>query len=207
MLVIGIAGASGCGKTTLAEAVAKKFPNDILILHHDNYYRCNDHLPMEERRKINFDHPDSLETELLVSDLRKLKRGETVIGPTYDFAACTRSKVTRTLNPCPVVIVEGILIYENQQLLDEIDVKIFRDVDADVALARRTLRDCQPPEKHGRGYTLESSLDAYMSRVKPMFEKYVAPTRKKADIIVSGGANPVACEMLCALAEKEIAKK
>ena len=192
ILVIGIAGGTGSGKSTLMDELVARFGDDVTVLSHDNYYRRRDGISMEDRQKINYDEPAALETDLMARHLDQLRHGETVACPVYDFTQHNRSDKTRTLVPKRVIIVEGILIFENRELRDLMDIRIFVDTDADVRLCRRILRDVQE-----RGRTLESVLDQYQTTVKPMHEKYVEPSKRFADIVVpEGGKNLVALDMI-----------
>ncbi len=192
ILVIGIAGGTGSGKTTLMKRLVERFGDHVTVLSHDNYYKCRDNLPYEERCKLNYDEPDAMDTSLLVYHLEQLRRGEQIQCPVYDFAVHNRSKETVCLRPQPVIIVEGILIFENEPLRNLLDVKIFVDTDADVRLCRRIKRDVTK-----RGRTLESVLEQYQTTVKPMHEKYVEPSKRYADIVVpEGGKNAVALDMI-----------
>jgi len=191
-LVIGIAGGTGSGKSTLIDKLKERFAENVAVLHHDNYYRCLDHLEMSERVKINYDEPAALETDLMAQHLLRLKQGETIQCPVYDFSAHNRSNRTVSVEPKKVIIVEGILIFENEQLRDLMDIRIFVDTDADVRLCRRIIRDVNE-----RGRTLESVLSQYQTTVKPMHEKYVEPSKKYANIVVpEGGHNYVALDMI-----------
>ncbi len=192
ILVIGIAGGSGSGKTTLMNNIVTAFGDDITVLSHDNYYRRHDDLPYEQRCRLNYDEPAALETDLMARQLDELRRGHAIDCPVYDFAIHNRSEETIRIEPKKVILVEGILIFENQALRDLMDIKIFVDTDADIRLCRRVLRDVSE-----RGRTLESVLDQYQQTVKPMHEKYVEPSKKYAHIIVpEGGRNEVALEMI-----------
>ena len=192
ILVIGIAGGTGSGKTTLMNNLIKHFENDVTILSHDNYYKRHDELTYEERCQLNYDEPAALETDLMAVHLDQLRRGEAIDCPVYDFTVHNRSDKTVRIVPKKVIIVEGILIFENQPLRDLMDIKIFVDTDADVRLCRRIKRDVNK-----RGRTLESVLTQYQETVKPMHEKYVEPSKKFADIIVpEGGKNWVALDMI-----------
>ena len=192
ILVIGIAGGTGSGKTTLLKRLVEHFSGRVTVLSHDNYYKCRDDLSFEERCKLNYDEPDAMDTSLMVYHLEQLRRGEAVECPVYDFAAHNRSKETVCLTPRPVIIVEGILIFENKPLRELMDIKIFVDTDADIRLCRRIKRDVNK-----RGRSLESVLEQYQATVKPMHEKYVEPTKKYADVVVPiGGKNPVALDMI-----------
>ena len=192
ILVIGIAGGTGSGKTTLMNNLVKRFGDVVTVLSHDNYYRRRDGLTMDERRKINYDEPAALETDLMVRHLAQLRRGECIECPVYDFTAHNRSGRTITLEPKKVIIVEGILIFEDPALRDLMDIRIFVDTDSDVRLCRRIARDVNE-----RGRTLDSVLDQYQTTVKPMHEKYVEPSKKYANIVVpEGGRNFVALDMI-----------
>ena len=185
ILVIGIAGGTGSGKTTLMDNLMKRFGSDVTVLSHDNYYRRRDDMTLEERSKVNYDEPAALETDLMVRHLEKLRQGEAIECPVYDFAQHNRSNKTITIQPKRVIIVEGILIFEDRALRDLMDIRIFVDTDADVRLGRRILRDVEE-----RGRTLQSVLEQYETTVKPMHEKF-------ADIVVpEGGQNYVALDMI-----------
>ncbi len=192
IITLGIAGGTGSGKTTLTRRIAEEFTDNVTIIRHDDYYRALDHLSLEERRKVNYDHPDSIETDLLIKHLNALKRGESVDCPTYDFTIHNRIKATHKIDPNKVIILEGILIFENKQLCDLMDIKIFVDTDADVRILRRIQRDVNE-----RGRSLDSVIEQYLTTVKPMHEQYVEPSKKNADIIVpEGGKNLVALDMI-----------
>ena len=192
ILVIGIAGGTGSGKTTLMDNLIRRFSEDVTVLSHDNYYRRRDELTYEERSKINYDEPAALETDLMAYHLDKLRHGETIQCPIYDFTQHNRSGQTVTLVPKKVIIVEGILIFENKELRDLMDIKIFVDTDADVRLCRRIKRDVNE-----RGRSLESVLEQYQNTVKPMHEKYVEPSKRYANLVVlEGGKNYVALDMI-----------
>ena len=190
-MIIGIAGGTGSGKTTLTEHLASHFGSDISVVHHDNYYKKQDR-PFEERCKQNYDHPDAFDTQLMIEDLKKLKAGQTIHCPVYDYSIHNRTDKTVEVRPTKVVIVEGILIFQNKELRDLMDIKIFVETDADVRILRRALRDVEQ-----RGRSLESVITQYLTTVKPMHEQYVEPTRKFADIIVlEGGHNLVALDLI-----------
>ena len=192
ILVIGIAGGSGSGKTTLLKRIIETFGPSITVLSHDNYYKRHDEMTYEERSQLNYDEPDALETDLMVRQLDALRRGEEIHCPVYDFTVHNRSDETVLIKPERVIIVEGILIFENQQLRDLMDIKIFVDTDADIRICRRIKRDVNK-----RGRSLESVITQYQQTVKPMHEKYVEPSKKYADIVVpEGGKNKVAREMI-----------
>ena len=192
ILVIGIAGGTGSGKTTLMNQIIEKFSNDITVLSHDNYYKRHDELTYEQRCELNYDEPAALETDLMARHLDQLRQGEAIECPVYDFTVHNRSNETITIVPRKVIIVEGILIFEDKPLRELMDIKIFVDTDADVRLCRRIKRDVRK-----RGRTLESVLDQYQNTVKPMHEMYVEPSKKFANIIVpEGGKNLVALDMI-----------
>ena len=191
-LVIGIAGGTGSGKTTLMKNIMGRFGDVVTVLSHDNYYYRHDELTYEQRCKINYDEPAALETDLMARHLDLLRQGESIQCPVYDFAQHNRSDETIEIVPKSVIIVEGILIFENEPLRNLMDIKIFVDTDADVRLCRRIKRDVNK-----RGRTLESVLTQYQETVKPMHEKYVEPSKKYADIVVpEGGKNLVALDMI-----------
>ena len=192
ILVIGIAGGTGSGKTTLMKRLLELFGRDITVLSHDNYYHRRDDMPFEERCKVNYDEPAALETDLMAIHLDALRHGQAIDCPVYDFSQHNRSDQTTRIEPKPVIIVEGILIFENKPLRDLMDIKIFVDTDADIRLCRRIRRDVRE-----RGRTLESVIEQYQTTVKPMHEKYVEPSKRYAHIVVpEGGKNAVALEMI-----------
>ena len=192
ILVIGIAGGTGSGKTTLMKNLIEAFQNDVTILSHDNYYKRHDELTYEERCGLNYDEPAALETDLMAQHLELLRQGQAIDCPVYDFTQHNRSDETIRIEPRKVIIVEGILIFENQPLRDLMDIRIFVDTDADVRLCRRIKRDVNK-----RGRSLESVLTQYQQTVKPMHEMYVEPSKKHANIIVpEGGKNLVALDMI-----------
>ena len=191
-MVIGIAGGTGSGKTTLTLRLKECFGDDVSILYHDNYYRQHDEMPYEERCKLNYDHPDAFDTDLMVEDLKTLCAGQTIHCPVYDYTIHNRSKDTVEVRPTKVVIVEGILIFHPKELRDLMDIKIFVDTDADVRILRRILRDVKE-----RGRSLDSVISQYLNTVKPMHQQFVQPSRQYADIVVlDGGHNLVALDMI-----------
>jgi uridine kinase len=191
-IVIGIAGGTGSGKTTLIKRIKKEFNNEITILSHDFYYKENSHLPFEEREKLNYDHPNSFDTGLMVDHILKLKEGKSIERPVYDFVIHNRTAETVKVDSAKVIIVEGILIFENSELLSLFDIKVFIDTDADVRIIRRILRDVRE-----RGRSLDSVINQYLTTVKLMHEQFVEPSKKNADIIIpEGGYNSVALQML-----------
>ena len=192
ILVIGIAGGTGSGKTTLMDNLISRFQGDVTVLSHDNYYKRHDDLTYEQRSKLNYDEPDALETDLMAKHLEILRSGQPIDCPVYDFAAHNRSDETIRIEPRQVIIVEGILIFENEELRNLMDIRIFVDTDADVRLCRRIKRDV---EKRGR--SLDSVLTQYQQTVKPMHERYVEPSKKYANLVVpEGGKNLVALDMI-----------
>ena len=183
--VIGIAGGTASGKTTIVNRLKEYFKDDISLVGHDSYYLAHDEMPFEERSRLNYDHPASFETNRMIADIRKLKEGMAVDCPVYDFTIHNRSDRTVRIEPRPVIIVEGILILENEELRKLMDIKIFVDTDADERITRRLIRDMQE-----RGRSAQSVVDQYIATVKPMHEKYVEPSKKYADIIIPrGGEN------------------
>ena len=200
ILVIGIAGGSGSGKTTLMNNIVSRFSEDITVLSHDSYYRRHDDMTYEERCQLNYDEPAALETELMVRHLDCLRNGEAIDCPVYDFTVHNRSDATQRIEPSRIIIVEGILIFENEALRDLMDIRIFVDTDADIRLCRRVKRDVNK-----RGRSLESVLTQYQETVKPMYEKYVEPSKKYAHILVpEGGKNTIAQEFIISLLEKHL---
>ena len=192
VLVIGIAGGTGSGKTTITRKLMQRFGNDVSVIYHDNYYKAHHNMPYEERAKLNYDQPDAFDTDQLIEAVRALKKGRSVICPVYDYSIHDRSEKTITVKPAKVILVEGILIFENKELCELMDIKVFVDADADVRILRRIVRDVRD-----RGRSLESVVNQYLSTVKPMHEKYVEPSKRNADIIVpEGGHNKVALELL-----------
>ncbi|HEY8850050.1 MAG TPA: uridine kinase [Thermoanaerobaculia bacterium] len=197
-VIIGIAGGTGSGKTTVARAIYDRVGSDrIEWISHDSYYRNFEGLSPEDRHKINFDHPDSLETELLIRHLDVLGKGSSVEVPLYDFASHTRRPDTQRVEPRRVVIVEGILVLAEPELRKRIDIKLFVDTPADIRFMRRLMRDIQ-----GRGRSLESVVHQYMTTVRPMHEEFVEPSKRYADLIIpEGGENQVALDAIIARVE------
>ncbi len=189
--VIGIAGGSGSGKSTFANGLLKKFPDSIALVSCDNYYKAHDDLPLEERRLLNYDSPDSLEFDLMVSQLKALRRGEAVDCPVYDYALHTRSDKVVRIEPRPVIIVDGILILSDPALRETFDLKIYVDADADERILRRAKRDMET-----RGRRIDDITAQYLTTVKPMHETFVEPSKKHADLIVVGGMNPIALDVV-----------
>ena len=191
-LIIGIAGGTGSGKTTLVDRLKEQFGDDISVLTHDSYYAAHHDLTLEERQALNYDHPASFDTDRMIQDLEDLKAGKTIHCPVYDYTVHDRLEETREIAPNKVIIVEGILVFDNKSLRDLMDIKIFVDTDADVRILRRILRDVKE-----RGRTLDSVIEQYLSTVKPMHEQFVEPAKRYADVIVpEGGQNLVALMMI-----------
>ena len=192
ILVIGIAGGTGSGKTTLMNNLITTFSGSVTLLSHDNYYKRHDDLTYEERCRLNYDEPAALETDLMARHLNILRRGEAIDCPVYDFTVHNRSNETMRIVPSRVIIVEGILIFADEELRKLMDIKIFVDTDADIRICRRIKRDVNK-----RGRSLESVITQYQQTVKPMHEKHVEPSKKFADLIIpEGGKNAVALEMI-----------
>lgn len=190
--VIGIAGGTGSGKTTLVNKLKEMIGDKVVTLTHDYYYKANSDKNLEERSKMNYDHPHAFDTDMLVANVKMLKEGLSIEHPLYDFVNHTRAKETVKVEPTKVVIVEGILIFENKDLRDLMDMKIFVDTDSDVRIIRRILRDVKE-----RGRSLDSVVEQYLNTVKLMHEEFVEPSKRHADIIVpEGGYNKVATSMI-----------
>lgn len=190
--IVGIAGGSASGKTTIVNNIKELFQNDIELISHDNYYLANDDKTMEERMKLNYDHPSSFDTDKMIEDVKKLKAGGVIYRPVYDYTKHTRSNEVVAVYPKRVVILEGILILEDPRLRELMDIKVFVDTDADERLMRRILRDTKE-----RGRTVESVLNQYVTTVKPMHEQFVEPSKKYADIIIPrGGENKIGIHIL-----------
>ena len=204
MLVIGIAGGSGSGKTTVVNAITSKLKEKVVIIPQDSYYKDSSHLPMEERQQINFDHPDAIDFKLLCQQLEELKAGHTIEQPVYSYITCSRSKTeTVTVAPADVIIIEGILIFTCKELRDQMDIKIFVDADDDDRLMRVMARDILE-----RGKTVETVIERYTKTVKPMYLQFIEPSKRYADIIIpQGGHNKVAIDMISATVEKSIKEK
>ncbi len=192
IMIIGIAGGTGSGKTTITDCLVERFGGNVSVVHHDNYYKAHHNMPYEERCLLNYDHPDSFDTDMMIEHLRQLKQGKTIQCPVYDYTIHDRSEKTIPIEPTRVIIVEGILIYADPRLCDLMDVKIFVDTDADVRILRRIQRDVQK-----RGRSLDSVISQYLTTVKPMHEQFVEPSKRRADVIIpEGGRNVVALEMV-----------
>ena len=193
MIIIGIAGGTGSGKTTVVKKIVEALPaGEVAVLPQDSYYKDSGHIPPEERQKINFDEPAAFEWELLISQLQELKDGHSIEVPTYSYLTCTRQPETVPMHPRDVVIVEGILVFSDKRLRDMMDIKVFVDADADDRLIRVINRDCIE-----RGRTPELVVERYERVLKPMHNKYIAPAKKYADLIIpQGGNNTVAIKLL-----------
>ena len=202
-MVIGIAGGTGSGKTTLTRRIQQVFGEDVSVVYHDNYYKAHPNMTYEERSALNYDHPDAFDTDLLVEDLKALCAGQTIQCPVYDYAIHNRSQETVTVRPTKVVIVEGILIFHDPALRELMDIKIFVDTDADVRILRRILRDVKE-----RGRSLDSVIDQYLTTVKPMHQQFVQPSRQYADLVVlDGGHNLVALDMIVQRVRSHVEEK
>lgn len=192
IMIIGIAGGTGSGKTTLTNRLKERFGNDVTVVYHDNYYKRHDDMSYEERSLLNYDHPDAFDTQLMIEHIQMLRQGIQIECPVYDFADHNRSAQTMVIQPTKVIVIEGILIFENEFLRNLMDIKIFVDTDADVRILRRILRDVQE-----RGRSLDSVVSQYLTTVKPMHEQFVEPSKRSSDIIVlEGGNNVVALDIL-----------
>ena len=203
MLIVGIAGGTGSGKTTVVNKIIGKLPEDeVVIVPQDSYYKDNSHLPIEQRQEINFDHPGSIEFPLLINHLKRLKNGEIINMPIYSYLTCTRADETVKLQPKHVVIVEGIMILTNKKLREMIDIRVFVDADADDRLARVVKRDIIE-----RGRSVDKVLERYEKTVKPMHLQFIEPSKRFADIIVpQGGNNKVAINILTSIIERNLLK-
>ena len=192
VIVIGIAGGTCSGKSTLIQKIKEEFGDTITMLSHDLYYKAHNDISFEDRKKLNYDHPDSFDTDLMIGHIKQLINGESIERPVYDFTIHNRIDETVTVRPSKVIVVEGILIFENKELRDMCDIKVFIDTDADVRIIRRIVRDVSE-----RGRTLESVVTQYLTTVKLMHEQFVEPSKKYVDVIIpEGGYNKVALEML-----------
>ena len=201
MLIIGIAGGSGSGKTTVVRALTEQLKEKVVVIPQDSYYKDSSHLPMEERQKVNFDHPDSIDFDLLIKHLKELKKGHSVEQPVYSYITCSRSATeTVTVHPAEVIIVEGILIFCCAELRKQMDIKIFVDADDDDRLMRVMARDILE-----RGKTVETVIQRYSRTVKPMFLQLIEPSKRYADVIIpQGGHNKVAIDVIAATIEKSL---
>lgn len=199
MLIIGIAGGTGSGKSTVVKKIISKLPEgEVALISQDSYYKDNSHLPLDERQKINFDHPSSLEFDLLAKHLQELKEDKSIEEPTYSYLTCTRNKETKTVEPRKVVIVEGILVLTDPVLRDMFNIKLFVYADDDVRLSRVIQRDIVE-----RGRTVKTVLERYDATVKPMHQQFIEPSKKYADLIIpQGGHNKVAIDILTTLVKR-----
>ena len=192
IMVVGIAGGTGSGKTTITKKLMQRFGGDVSVIYHDNYYKAHHNMSYEERSKLNYDHPDSFDTDLLIQAVKDLKAGRSVTCPVYDYTIHDRSDKVIVVKPAKVIIVEGILIFQSRELCQQMDIKIYVDTDADVRILRRITRDVRD-----RGRSLEGVINQYLSTVKPMHEQFVEPSKRNADIIIpEGGHNQVALDMV-----------
>ena len=189
--IIGIAGGTGSGKSTFTNRLREAFQDDVAVLYYDNYYRVQDNIPFEERKKVNYDHPDAFETELLLRQLEDLKEGRAIECPVYDFSRHNRSDRVVVVEPRKVILLEGILVLADERLRSLMDIKVYVEADADERILRRAIRDVKE-----RGRDLEGVAEQYLTTVKPMHYLYVEPTRAMADIVINSGKNPVAFELV-----------
>ncbi|MCI8662129.1 MAG: uridine kinase [Hungatella sp.] len=190
-VIIGIAGGTGSGKSTFTNRLREAFQDDVAVLYYDNYYRVQDNIPFEERKKVNYDHPDAFETELLLRQLEDLKEGRAIECPVYDFSRHNRSDRVVVVEPRKVILLEGILVLADERLRSLMDIKVYVEADADERILRRAIRDVKE-----RGRDLEGVAEQYLTTVKPMHYLYVEPTRAMADIVINSGKNPVAFELV-----------
>ena len=201
-IIIGIAGGTGSGKSTFTNKLKDTFHEDVAVLYHDNYYRDQSDIPLEERKKTNYDHPDAMETELLVEHLHQLKEGKAIECPVYDYTMHTRSNQVMKVEPKRVILLEGILVLADERLRDLMDVKVYVEADADERILRRVIRDVKE-----RGRDIEGVVERYLTTVKPMHYLYVEPTRTTADIVINSGMNPVAFELVRNMIQKILDEK
>lgn len=190
-IVIGIAGGTGSGKSTFTNRIKAEFGNQISVVYHDNYYKSRDDISLEDRKKINYDHPDSLETDLVIKHIKMLKNGQAIECPVYDYTLHNRSGKTERVEPRKVIIIEGILVLQNEELRNLLDIKVYVEADADERIMRRAIRDMQE-----RGRDLQGIFEQYVNTVKPMHYLYVEPTKATADIVINSGMNDVAFDMM-----------
>ena len=199
-VIIGIAGGTGSGKSTFTNRLREAFQEDVAVLYHDNYYRAQDDIPFEERKKVNYDHPAAFETELLLKQLQELKEGKSIKCPVYDYSQHNRSAKVIVVEPRRVILLEGILVLADEKLRRLLDIKVYVEADADERILRRVIRDIKE-----RGRDIEGVAEQYLTTVKPMHYLYVEPTRAMADIVINSGKNPVAFEKVKNNIEKIIA--
>ncbi|MCK9625317.1 MAG: uridine kinase [Bacteroidales bacterium] len=204
MLIIGIAGGTGSGKTTVVKKIINKQKTDVVVIPQDSYYKDQSHLPIEERQELNFDHPDAIDFEFLVQQIKELKKGKSIEQPVYSYITCSRSKTeTVHVNPAHIIIVEGILIFTCKELRDQLDIMIYVDADDDDRLIRVISRDIME-----RGKSIEKVIERYEKTVKPMHLQFIAPSKRYADLIIpQGGHNNVAINILIATIEKALKEK
>lgn len=190
-IVIGIAGGTGSGKSTFTNRLKAEFKDDVAVIYHDNYYHRQDELPFEKRKKVNYDHPEAFETDLLLTQLQLLKGGNAVECPVYDYSQHNRSQDTMTIQPRKVILLEGILVLADEKLRKLLDIKIYVEADADERILRRVIRDVKE-----RGRDIEGVAEQYLTTVKPMHYLYVEPTRPLADIVINSGKNETAFQLV-----------
>ncbi|MBR1571510.1 MAG: uridine kinase [Lachnospiraceae bacterium] len=200
-IIIGIAGGTGSGKSTFTNKIKEAFADDTTVIYYDNYYKAQDELPFEERKLQNYDHPDAFETDLLLEHLQKLRNGESVECPIYDYTIHNRSKEVTVIKPSPVIIIEGILVLQDERLRNQMDIKVYVDADADERILRRVIRDVEE-----RGRDLQGIVDQYLTTVKPMHYVYVEPTKAMADVVINSGMNDVAFDVVSAKIRSVIKK-
>ena len=190
-IIIGIAGGTGSGKSTFTNRLRDRFGDNITVIYHDNYYKRHDDIPFEERKKLNYDHPDALETDLLIEHIKRLRNGESIECPVYDYTVHNRSDKTVRIDPRKIILIEGILLLADPRLRSLLDIKIYVEADADERILRRILRDVKE-----RGRDIDNIVEQYLTTVKPMHYLYVEPTRVTADIVINSGMNDVAFDIV-----------
>ena len=190
-IIIGIAGGTGSGKSTFTNRLRDRFGDNITVIYHDNYYKRHDDIPFEERKKLNYDHPDALETDLLIEHIKRLRNGESIECPVYDYTVHNRSDKTVRIDPRKIILIEGILLLADPRLRSLLDIKIYVEADADERILRRNLRDVKE-----RGRDIDNIVEQYLTTVKPMHYLYVEPTRATADIVINSGMNDVAFDIV-----------
>ena len=190
-IIIGIAGGTGSGKSTFTNRLRDRFGDNITVIYHDNYYKRHDDIPFEERKKLNYDHPDALETDLLIEHIKRLRNGESVECPVYDYTVHNRSDKTVRIDPRKIILIERILLLADPRLRSLLDIKIYVEADADERILRRILRDVKE-----RGRDIDNIVEQYLTTVKPMHYLYVEPTRATADIVINSGMNDVAFDIV-----------
>ena len=190
-IIIGIARGTGSGKSTFTNRLRDRFGDNITVIYHDNYYKRHDDIPFEERKKLNYDHPDALETDLLIEHIKRLRNGESIECPVYDYTVHNRSDKTVRIDPRKIILIEGILLLADPRLRSLLDIKIYVEADADERILRRILRDVKE-----RGRDIDNIVEQYLTTVKPMHYLYVEPTRATADIVINSGMNDVAFDIV-----------